>query len=555
MKINFYGAVDSVTGSCHLIQFNEKKILLDCGQFQGSSREEKLNFSDFEFNPSEIDYVFLSHSHIDHCGRIPLLVKRGFKGQIICVKPTYDLCKIMLLDSAHIHESDAEWYNRKAKRAGKKIIEPLYSQEDAQNCMKYFKTCLYEQTIDIDDDLTVRFTDAGHILGSSIIELWVKENNSVKPTKIVFSGDIGTENRPILNNPNNIDKADYLIMESTYGNRKHEEGANKIAKLIDIILKTAKRGGNVVIPSFAVGRTQEIIYELNKVYDNDKDVSEELKKIPVYIDSPLAMKTTEIFRINSQVFDEETMQFVMKGNDPLEFKNLHFVQSTEESKELNFDNTPKIIISASGMCDAGRIRHHLKHNLWRPESSIVFVGYQAENTLGRRLLDGEKRVKIFGEEINVSAEIHEIDGFSGHADRDGLLKWLSSIKSKPEVVFLVHGEQDAKISLAKDINELNINCLIAEKNKDYIIEHDKMSVYERIMGIDKIPKSMIKAELNQIESIKKRIKKLNNIFDNAILLTDKTVSDKISIDKCNKINNQLIEIENEIMSLMSLSGK
>jgi len=556
MNISFFGAVETVTGSCHLLQFNDKKVLLDCGQFQGSKREENMNFEEFNFVPSEIDYLLLSHCHIDHCGRIPLLVKRGFKGDIICTKPTYDLCQIMLLDSAHIHESEAEWLNRKGQRAGKKTVEPLYTQEDAYDCMKYFKPCLYEQMVELDDDFVVRFVDAGHILGSSIIEMWINEDINEEPLKLVFSGDLGTEDKPILNNPTYIDKADYAIIEATYGNRLHEKADSKMDKLIEIILKTARRGGNVVIPSFAVGRTQEIIYELNKYYDSPNKDAEELRKIPVYIDSPLAAKTTEIFKLNSQVFDEETRKLLMSGNNPLHFQNLNFVQSQFESKALNEDKTPKIIISASGMCEAGRIKHHLKHNLWRPESSIVFVGYQAENTLGRKIRDGEKLVKIFGEEITVLAEIYNLEGFSGHTDKNGLLKWLNSFEKKPKKLFIVHGEEDSKKDFAKEVEStLSIECIIPNKGVVYELEKNEVSMQEIIKNITTPPKSLQPADSEKINKLLDEINSIKGLFNNALNLTEGVLSETINVEEYNRINNKLIELENAVMNLTMLTGK
>lgn len=556
MNISFYGAVESVTGSCHLLQFNDKKVLLDCGQFQGSKREENMNFEEFDFVPSEIDYLLLSHCHIDHCGRIPLLVKRGFKGEIICTKPTYDLCQIMLLDSAHIHESEAEWLNRKGQRAGKKAVEPLYTQEDAYDAMKYFKPCLYEQMVEIDDDFTVRFVDAGHILGSSTIEMWINEDINEEPLKLVFSGDLGTEDKPILNDPTYIDKADYAIIESTYGNRLHEKVESKMDKLIEIILKTSRRGGNVIIPSFAVGRTQEIIYELNKYYDSPNKDAEELRKIPVYIDSPLAAKTTEIFKLNSQVFDEETRSLLMSGNNPLQFHNLNFVQSQFESKALNEDKTPKIIISASGMCEAGRIKHHLKHNLWRPESSIVFVGYQAENTLGRKIRDGEKLVKIFGEEITVLAEIYDIEGFSGHADKNGLLKWLNSFEKKPRKLFIVHGEEDSKKDFAKEVEStLSIECIIPNKGEVYELEKNQVSMQEILKNMTTPPKSLQPADTEKIDKLLKEIDSIKGLFNNALNLTEGVLVESVNVEEYNRINNRLIELENAVMNLTMLTGK
>jgi metallo-beta-lactamase family protein len=555
MRISFHGAVESVTGSCHLLEWGNKKVLLDCGLFQGSNREEKMNFNDFDFVPSEIDYLLLSHCHIDHCGRIPLLVKRGFRGDIICTKPTYELCKIMLLDSAHIQESEAEWENRKGKRAGKKLVEPLYTQEDALNSMKHFKPKLYGQMLKIDIDFSVRFLDAGHILGSSLMEIWINEGSEGE-LKIVYSGDLGVEGRPLLNNPSYIEEADYVIMESTYGNRLHQDAESRMDKLIDIIINTTRRGGNVIIPAFAVGRTQEIIYELNKYYDYPSKHAEELRKIPVYIDSPLATKSTEIFESNSQVFDENTRKLVLSGDNPLQFDNLKFVQSAIESKMLNEDKTPKIIISASGMCEAGRIKHHLKHNLWRAESSIVFVGYQAENTLGRRIRDGEKLVKIFGEEINVSAEIFDLEGFSGHADKDSLLKWLRAFIKKPKKVFIVHGESDAKVEFARTIEaELSIDCVVPYFAQIYELDKNKFSVRELTRYIQEFPDAIQIAGAEKVDTLLKDIESVKKLFNNALSLTQGSLNDNVNVEKYNDINNRLIELENALMNLTIISGK
>lgn len=555
MKLSFYGAVESVTGSCHLLEFNDKKVLLDCGQFQGSVQEDNMNFEDFGFKPSEIDYLLLSHAHIDHSGRLPLLVKRGFKGQIICTKATFDLCKVILLDSAHIHESEAEWKNRKSKRSGKMFVEPLYTQQDAVDCLKYFETYLYNQLIELSNDITIRFKDAGHILGSAITELWIKDNDSIDTTKIVFTGDLGTLNRPILNNPYILDKVDFLIMESTYGDRLHSKNNDGMDELINIILDTVEKKGNIIIPSFAVGRTQEIIYELNKLYDTDSNLSCKLRKIPVYIDSPLATKTTEIFKMNSQVFDEESRQYILKGNNPLEFKNLHFIETSLESKNLNNDKTPKIIISASGMCEAGRIKHHLKHNLWKENSSIVFVGYQAKNTLGRRIKDGQKSVKIFGEEIIVRAKIYNIEGFSGHADKNGLLSWLSSIKGKPKQIYLVHGETDAKKSLKRSIErKFNIDCIIPNSYNIYDIEINKATIIEKIGYNHTLSKSLQQANTDKINKLKIKVLRLKKLCDKSLQLTSESLKSNVSIEKYNKINNQLIDLEKEIMDLSVLMG-
>lgn len=413
MKIKFCGAASGVTGSCHLLTTETHKVLLDCGQFQGGKAQEALNFEPFPFEPSEIDCVILSHAHIDHCGRIPLLVKRGFTGKIYCTDATADLLEVMLKDSGFIHEKDAEWQSKRAQRAGKPPVQPLYTFNDAVESLKYVVPILYDQQIDINEQLKIVFNDAGHILGSAITELWITEDD--KTSKIVFSGDLGVMERPILRNPTIIKKADYIIMETTYGNRLHPQNATSIDELLDIVINTTRRGGTVVIPSFAVGRTQELIFEFNRFYEENTKYKAELEKLNVYVDSPMATTATEVFRKNAQVFDDETKDYILRGDNPLDFKNLKFTRSTQDSQALNFDRSPKIIISASGMCEAGRIRHHLKHNLWDAKSSIIFVGYQAEGTLGRLLVEGTKDVTLFGEEIHVNAEIHNLEGFSGHA--------------------------------------------------------------------------------------------------------------------------------------------
>lgn len=561
MDIKFLGAVKGVTGSCHLIEFKDKKIMLDFGLFQG--KDDKLNDEMPEVNPGDIDYLLLSHSHIDHSGRIPLLVKNGFKGTIYCSKPTYELCKIMLLDSAHIQEMEAEWKNRKAKRSGRRQIAPLYTQDDATDSFQYFKPVLYEQIINLDEEITIRFTDAGHILGSSIIEMWF--NNDGEEIKVVYSGDLGMKERPILKDPTKIETADYVIMESTYGSRVHKNIEHREEELINIILKTVRRGGSVIIPSFAVGRTQELIYELNKYYDshlNEIGTKEnELKKIPVYVDSPLASKATEVFKKNTNVFDEEAKNYIMSGDNPLEFQNLHFTHSPEESKRLNFSTEPKIIISASGMCDAGRIKHHLKHNLWRKECSIVFVGYQAEGTLGRRILDGEKNVKIFGEEIHINAEIYNVEGFSGHADKIGLINWLKNFKEKPKMIFIVHGEIESKKSLTDEIhNTLGFKCIIPEYGKIYKI--DKNSIKEELSSDmqnenSQISKSEFKmADENQVEGLISDVDELKKLFEKALGKTEGYLKEEnISYDIYKKINNNILELENEIFNLSVISSK
>jgi metallo-beta-lactamase family protein len=458
MKLTFCGAAGTVTGSCHLLEMDNKKILLDTGLFQGGSEADELNYEQLRFNPSEIDMLILSHAHIDHSGRIPLLVKRGFKGKIITSEPTHELCKIMLPDSAFIQESEAEWKSRKRKRAGKGTTEPLYTVKDAEASLELFQSVEYNKIISIDSNISIRIKDAGHILGSAIIELWIREKG--EEFKLVFSGDLGNTDVPIMNDPTVIEDADYVIMEATYGDRLHNEIQEKNSVLHDIIIDTLARNGNVVIPSFAIERTQEILYVLNMLKES-KD--SKLRNVPVYVDSPLAINATKIFQSFLPYFDEDAQKLIKNGDNPFDFPNLKFTRTADESKAINSTEGSSIIISASGMCEAGRIKHHLKHNLWREESSVVFVGYQAENTLGRRIKDGEKVVKVFGEEIAVKCKVHSIAGFSAHADQKGLLKWIGDFKKKPKKVFLVHGEESSLRELSKLIEtELGISSEIAQ---------------------------------------------------------------------------------------------
>lgn len=446
MRITFLGASMMVTGSSYLLEFNGRKALVDCGMFQGSKATEALNRRPLPYSPAEIDFVLLTHAHIDHSGLLPRLCKMGFKGNIYATKATTDLCRIMLQDSGHIQEFEAEISNRKGKRSGNNPVEPLYTVEDAFSCLTQFAPVPYNQKLAIRPNIFVKFNDAGHILGSSIIELW--ENDNGKETKIVFSGDLGRHDQPIIKDPTDIEEADFVLVESTYGARSHEE-YDKEAKLAEIINETYARGGNIVIPAFAVGRTQTILYYLHQLLKAGK-----IPDIPVFIDSPLAISATDIFMHNPQDFDVDAYDMLYNKNDnPLKLPHLVFSRTPEESKAINFINEPAIIISASGMADAGRILHHLKHNLWRPEASVLLVGYQAEGSMGRRLLEGVKRVKIMGEEISVKAKIYNLDGFSAHADQGHVIKWLSNIKTPPANVFLVHGEREAAETLAAKIKE------------------------------------------------------------------------------------------------------
>ncbi|MBQ6495615.1 MAG: MBL fold metallo-hydrolase [Firmicutes bacterium] len=543
MKIQFCGATTGVTGSCHLITTENHKVLLDCGQFQGGEAQVALNYEDFPFDPTEIEYLILSHAHIDHCGRIPLLIKRGFKGSIYCTDATADLLEIMLKDSGHIHEQEAEWKNRKNERAGRPMIEPLYTELEAEESLKYVKPVLYDQMIELNDEMRIVFNDAGHILGSGEIELWVTENEHV--SKIVFSGDLGVMERPILRNPTIIKKADYVIMETTYGNRLHPENALDVNNLIDIICETTKRGGNAIIPSFAVGRTQELIFELNKVYEDESDSRQkQLKNVKVYIDSPMANAATEVFKKNAQVFDEETKDYISKGDNPLEFENLKFTRSTEESQWLNMDKEPKVIISASGMCEAGRIRHHLKHNLWDARNSIIFVGYQAEGTLGRTLLEGAKEVTLFGENVQVNAKIHNLEGFSGHADKDGLMAWVKGFQKPPKQWFLVHGEPESKIDFAKAMKEeCGYDAIPVNANAEFTLEPaDGTVVNMKEAMAEAVDEKSLNNARDNLFNVRRR---LEDILYNTNLSIDKSTDP----DKLARINNIILELEKSSINL------
>ena len=468
MKITFFGASRTVTGSCHMVEVGDKKFLIDCGMFQGRLTDQMLNYEDFPFSISEVDFVILTHAHIDHSGRIPKLYKSGFKGKIYASTATVDLCGIMLADSGHIQEKEIEWVNKKRMRAGKKPTEAMYTAQDGLDSLEIFEGIDYEKEVVINENIKFKLHDAGHMLGSAIVDIDITEDG--KTEKLVFSGDLGNLNMPIINDPTYIKAADHLVMETTYGDREHGQIDDQSGKFIQILLDTIERGGNVIIPSFAVGRTQEILYEINK-YAAMKGISERLKKIPVYVDSPLAVNATKIFESNPEYYDEEALQYLLKGDNPLEFENLHFVTTSDESKALNEDRVPKVIISASGMCEVGRIKHHLKHNLYRPECTVLFVGFQAEGTLGKKILSGEKLVKIFGEEIAVNAEIRYLDAFSGHADRTGLLTWIEKMEKKPKNIFLVHGEYSAQQSFKNAVyDKFQIPCIIPKYEETYTID-------------------------------------------------------------------------------------
>ena len=468
MKLHFYGADRCVTGSCHCLEINGKKILVDCGLQQG---RDELDNRYLAFAPGNIDILLVTHAHIDHTGRIPLLVKNGFHGRILTTRLTADLMKIMLLDSAHIQESDAEYENRKGERAGREHVDPLYTEQDALDVFKYVTTCEYKEKVDLCEGVSAVFTDAGHLLGSASITLELEENGVHKT--IVFSGDIGNIDQPIIRDPQLLKMADYVVMESTYGDRNHTEVWSYTDELAEIIDETLGKGGNVVIPSFAVGRTQELLYFIREI--KDQKLVKSTPNFPVYIDSPLAKAATTVFCGDLHGYlDEQALELVKDGTHMFTFPNLNLVESSEESKMLNMDTTPKVIISASGMCDAGRIRHHLKHNLWRANSAVVFVGFQSPGTLGRRLLDGVEKVKLFGEEIAVKAKIVNFQGLSSHADHDHLVQWIKAFDPKPTHVFVVHGDEDVAPVFAEELNSLGFHAHAAKFIECYDLAANEM---------------------------------------------------------------------------------
>ena len=547
MNITFLGATKTVTGSNFLLEGAGKKILVDCGLYQGKAKEERENYEDFAYDVHDIDFMLLTHAHIDHSGRIPKLYVAGYRGPIYATKATCDLCAIMLPDSGHIQEMENVWQNKKRARVGKKELPPLYTAQDAIDCLEIFRPVSYDEIIDLDENISVRFNDAGHMLGSSIIEVWVKEDGETK--KIVFTGDLGNNDIPLLDSPTMIETADYLVMESTYGGRLHNRNDDKAELFLNIVAETLDNGGNVIIPSFAVGRTQEILYELNKLKEQKNDEEflkkyDTLMKAPVYVDSPLAISATEVFKQNMNLFDEEVRQEIQKGDNPLEFPGLKFTQTVEESRALNDDPHPHIIISASGMCEVGRIKHHLKHNLWNPKNTILFVGYQAPGTLGAKIVSGEKKVKIFGEEIVVNARIEYIEGYSGHADQEWLLNFVYSFITKPKHIFLVHGEPEGqKILKEKLLETTDIPVTIPDDGEDYNLDKtikvvskvEERNKYRflRLEVIDRL--STLKEELDEMSDIIKE-----DIFD------EDTKDEEIEA-----INAKIKELEQQIVRVIS----
>ena len=549
MKITFLGATKTVTGSNFLVEAAGKKFLVDCGMWQGRAELEEQNREEFQFNPAEIDFMLLTHAHIDHSGRIPKLYNEGFKNKIYAHKATCDLCALMLPDSGHIQEMENQWKNKKRVRKGQKEVAPLYTAEDAARSLEIFEPVQYDEIIEITPEIHVRFNDAGHMLGSSVIELWVKEDG--KETKTVFTGDLGNNDIPLLDSPTMIESADYLVMESTYGSRIHLKNEEKAELFLNIVSETLDNGGTVVIPSFAVGRTQEILYEINKlkeVKDDDefRRKYKTLMKSNVYVDSPLAISATEVFRENMNLFEEEVQEEMMKGDNPLEFPGLQFTRTSDESKALNEDPRPSIIISASGMCEVGRIKHHLKHNLCNPLSKILFVGYHAPGTLGYNILNGEKTVKIFGDEIAVNARIEYIEGYSGHADQEGLMNFIYSFINKPKKVFLVHGEEESQdIFKTKVEEEAQIPVIIPQWGETYELDKDS----DKVEVVSKIERRETANTLRR--EIMQRLSKLRNEIEDMEDYVKQDVQDaNLSDREVFAINERIKDLEKQILNII-----
>ncbi len=545
MKITFLGATRTVTGSNFLVEGAGKKFLVDCGMWQGKAEQEMENSQDFEFNPTEIDFMLLTHAHIDHSGRIPKLYNEGFRNKVYAHKATCDLCALMLPDSGHIQETETEWKNKRRIRRGEEPLEPIYTAEQAAKSLEIFEPVQYDQIIEITPEIHVRFNDAGHMLGSSIIELWVKEGD--KEVKTVFTGDLGNNDIPLLSPPTMIEDTDFLVMESTYGSRLHIKNDKKAELFLNIVSETLNNGGTVVIPSFAVGRTQEILYEINELKDEKDDEEfrrkyKTLMKAPVYVDSPLAISATEVFKENTELFDEKTKEEILRGDNPLEFPGLKFTRTAEESKELNEDETPSIIISASGMCEVGRIKHHLKHNLWNPKSTILFVGYQAPGTLGYSIVNGAKTVKVLGEEIAVNARVEYIEGYSGHADQELLMNFIYSFIKKPKHIFLVHGEPESQEVLADKIEtETKLGVTIPEFGETYELNEEIVMTHKIERRLNKTIKSEI---LQRLEKVKEELKDME-VYVNQDL-QDKNLRDEDIF----RINEKIKSLEKQILNVI-----
>jgi metallo-beta-lactamase family protein len=482
MRVEFLGGVRTVTGSATLLEKGSLRWLVDCGMFQGGVELEQRNWHVESYRPRDLSFILLTHAHIDHSGLIPKLVKEGFHGKVICTKATLDLCQVMLRDSGHIQEMETEWQNRKNKRSGRNEVASLYTIQDAEKSFPYFQTVGYDEMLSLTDGVKVRFQDAGHILGSAIIELWVKEGDVEK--KLVFSGDLGSSSQPIVRDPSWIKEGDVLWLESTYGNRLHKSREETVQELLRIIQEAIGHQAKVVIPAFAVERTQDIIYTLGQFIRKGF-----IPSIPVYIDSPLAISATEIFKRNPDCFDQETRDLLLGGENPLDLPELIYTRTTEESKAINEDTRPGVIVSASGMCEAGRIQHHLKHHLWQEDSHIVIIGYQAEGTIGRKIIDGAKSVRLFGEEIAVKAHVHTLGGFSAHADQKGLIEWLSHLDNPKVEIFVNHGEEKTSLELSELIRQqLHLKTIVPQwREKRVLFGPEEVSPMV-MPGIEPVPR-------------------------------------------------------------------
>jgi metallo-beta-lactamase family protein len=547
MKVEFLGGVRTVTGSATLLEKGSLKWLVDCGMFQGGKELEERNRNIQSYRPKELSFILLTHAHIDHSGLIPKLVQEGFGGKVICTKATLDLCEVMLRDSGHIQEMETEWQNRKNKRSGKEEATPLYTAKEVEDSLRYFQTVGYDEMFLLADGVKVRFRDAGHILGSAIIEIWVEEGGEEK--KLVFSGDLGNSDQPIVRDPSRVEEGDVVWLESTYGNRLHKSKDETVQEFLKIIQEAIAHQAKVVIPAFAVERTQEVIYTISQLIREGA-----IPSIPVYIDSPLAISATEIFKRNSDCFDQETKDLLLKGENPLELPEIIYTQTTEESKAINEDPRPGIIISASGMCDSGRIQHHLKHHLWRRESHIIFIGYQGEGTIGRRIVDGAKTVRLFGEEIAVKAHIHTLGGFSAHADQKGLLRWLSHFKNSELEVFVNHGEEKISMELGQFIRQqFHFKTTIPQwREKRFLFVSKEIGMPEMV-----VPKKVILEEGGQeilpsmetlstlFRQLDRNYKRLHRKLEN-MRLKGKRSQDPQWTKRLEEVNVKMEELESEL---------
>jgi metallo-beta-lactamase family protein len=533
IKVTCLGGTGSVTGSCYLIESPiGKKVLVDCGLFQGGKQMENRNWADWGFIPKEINTLFLTHAHIDHSGRIPKLVKDGFRGRIITSPPTAELCEIMLLDSANIQEMDASWQTRKNRRQSKGEIFPLYTTADAEESLKLFFPIERDRIMDVEPGIRARLRNAGHILGSSILELWIEAADG--EVKVVFSGDIGRRNQLIVKDPHEIFAANYLFIESTYGNRLHRSFEDSKKELLDAINYAVSNGEKIIIPAFAVERTQEILYVLGEFYRNGY-----LPEIPIYLDSPLAIKATQIFRKNKKYYDQEAMAIVNQGFDPFDMPNLRFTPNTNESIAINEKVGSSIIIAGNGMCTAGRIKHHLKHNLWRPGASIVMVGFQAEGTTGRKIIEGAKSVKIFREDVAVKAKVYTIGQFSAHADQKDLLLWVSHFRESNPRVFVVHGEADSSDTLADKIRkEFNLEVHVPTWKEKLMLKPKEM--LREAPSIKEEPANILQIASNIIIDLERELKRLRK----RLKANEERVSED-DIDRLKYIKEELQAIESE----------